>query len=273
MRTIFICIITALLVSPTWAQQNCEAFKLAGDSTRYQACLATNEAAGHYQFSRQFHEAMEEAIRIDPTYDYPYSARSVAYLKAGNFLEWKKLIDQAVVLNPAHHLGYRAWCRYQFFNDYEGAIADIERLEQLINYDIGHGANGDYHLTVTKAICYKMLGHIDKAIDIIESHMQRDDYWTGIYDYLHLGVLYLEKGLYDQALNAFEKQTEENEKAENLYYKALTLRKIGDEDRFIQTMRKAKEAYRSGRVLFDGYTEIADKIYLSDIEDALRKSN
>ncbi|WP_321538873.1 tetratricopeptide repeat protein [Flavobacterium piscinae] len=85
---------------------------------------------GQYQFSKEYQSILNESLKIDSTFDYAYWAKSIAYLKSGDFITWKKLIDKAVDLNPVEYLGYRGWCRYQFFRDYEGAINDIEALEK-----------------------------------------------------------------------------------------------------------------------------------------------
>src|SRR5690606_11486794 len=132
------------------AQPNCEVYKFSGDTLKYKACKKAMEVSGHYQFSKEYQTILDEAIKIDPTFDYAYWAKSIAYLKSGDFITWKTLIDKAVELNANEHLGYRGWCRYQFFRDYKGAIADIEKLDSLVTYDIGQSQNGTYHLNIAK---------------------------------------------------------------------------------------------------------------------------
>ena len=104
------------------AQPNCEAFRYYGDTLKYLACNKAMEITGHYQFSREYQSILDEALAIDSTFDYAYWAKSIAYLKSGDFITWKELIDQAVKYKPESYLGYRGWCRYQFFRDYDGAI-------------------------------------------------------------------------------------------------------------------------------------------------------
>jgi len=134
--------------------QNCQAFLYYGDTLQYEACLIAEERDGHYQYSKAYQEALDRAIEKCPYFSYGYFHKSVAYLKSGDFLTWKKLIDKAVELKPEENLGYRGWCRYQFFRDYQGAINDIERLDNLVTYDIGYSAGCEYHLNIAKAICY-----------------------------------------------------------------------------------------------------------------------
>ncbi|HKJ47919.1 MAG TPA: hypothetical protein VJ973_02460 [Christiangramia sp.] len=255
-----------------YAQPNCEAFKMAGDMVKYRSCKKAMEIKGHYQFSKAYQAKLDEAIEIDPTYDYPYWAKSIAYLKSGDFVTWKKLIDKAVEYNPEDRLGYRGWCRYQFFRDYKGAIEDIEEFDRLVDYDIGQSQNGMYHLNIAKGLCYSAIGEKDRAIDIIEEQIRlnEEDDFIGAYDYIHLGVLYLETGEFEKALKIFEKQSAYNELAESKYYMALTLRKLGKTAESKIALENARKLYLNGRKMFDFYSHPMDKIYLEDIDSELK---
>ncbi|SFT53003.1 hypothetical protein SAMN04489724_1172 [Algoriphagus locisalis] len=255
-----------------YGQQNCNSYLYKGDSLKYKACLVSERLAGLYQFSKEFQEVLDVALSIDSTYDYAYRAKSVGYLKSGDFLTWKKLIDKAVIYNPIENLGYRGWCRYQFFGDYKGAIEDIELLDSLISYDIGTSANGDYHLNIARALSYKALGERSKAIEIIETQLADTTHFVGKYDYLHLGVLYLANEECEKALDLFSKQEKENDFAENQYYIAVAHRELKNRSEYIAHLEKAIELYKQGRIMLDGYTHIADKIYLSEIEAELKKA-
>lgn len=263
-------LLLALLSPPLLKAQNCNAFLYQGDTLQYKACLVAEERAGHYQFSKEYQQALDRAIEICPYFSYAYRHKSVAYLKSGDFLTWKKLMDKAVELYPEDNLGYRGWCRYQFFRDYQGAIDDIERLDSMISHDIGSSANGDYHLHIARAICYKALGQKEKAIEIIETQLSQADHIPGLYDHFHLGVLYLETGKYEQALAAFRKQSENNDVADSHYYKAMTYQKLNQAELARQSLEHAKALYLQERRVTDYYTTPYDKIYLEDIERALQ---
>jgi tetratricopeptide (TPR) repeat protein len=252
------------------AQLNCNVYKLAGDEACYKACEEANAAAELYQGSKESQIKFDKAIKMCPTLDYAYFEKSVPYLKNGQFVEWKKLIDQAVDLNPTGRLGYRGWCRYQFLRDYKGAIADIERLDSMVNYDIGYAVNGDYHLQVARALCYKALGDKKKAIEIIETQLAVKDYVPMNYDYLHLGVLKLETGDVAGAILFLKKQIALNDYlADTYYYLALAYRQQGDQGECVTALEKAKVFYEKGRKRLDFYTHPADKVYLADIEREL----
>ncbi len=267
------CLILLLLsFSFVFAQPNCEAYKHYGDTLKYEACKKAMQIKGHYQFSKEYQTVLDESIEIDPTFDYAYWAKSIAYLKSGDFVTWKKLIDKAVEYNPKEHLGYRGWCRYQFFRDYKGAIEDIEKLDSLVDYDIGQSQNGTYHLNIAKGLCYKAIGKKEKAIKIIENQIRlnEEEDFVGAFDYLHLGALYLETERLEKAIEVFKKQSETNEIAENQYYSALAFLKLDKPTEYKSCLEKAKELYTVGRKMSDPYSNPMDKIYLENIENEIK---
>jgi len=272
MRYLVVIILIATSISIGQAQ-NCNAFLYAGDTLQYEACNIAEKAGRHYQFSRSYQKIYDQAIDKCPYFATAYRSKSVAYLKSGDFITWKKLMDEAVRLDPLEHLGNRGWCRYQFFRDYKGAIADIELLDSLISYDIGYSVNGDYHLNIAKAICYKSLGEKEKAIQIIEKHLDESEFSAGLYDYLHLGVLYLELGDYDKAIQNLKLQQSSNELAENHYYIALAYKASNKLDESNNHLVLAKEFYQEGRSMFDGYGHHTDKVYLKQIEEELNEQS
>jgi len=254
------------------AQPNCEAYKYLGDTLKYEACKKAMEIRGHYQFSKEYQSILDESIAIDPSFDYAYWAKSIAYLKSGDFVTWKKLIDKAVEYNPKEHLGYRGWCRYQFFRDYKGAIRDIETLDSLVDYDIGQSQNGTYHLNIAKGLCYKAISEKEKAIAVIQNQIKlnEEENFVGPYDYLHLGVLYLETEKFEKAVETFKKQSKNNELAENQYYLALTYLNLDKPAEFKSCLENAKELYNGGRKMLDPYSNPMDKIYFEDIENEIK---
>jgi tetratricopeptide (TPR) repeat protein len=265
-------IILLLSFSSVFAQPNCDAYKYYGDTLKYEACKKAEDVKGHSQFSKEYQTVLDESINIDPTFDYAYWAKSIAYLKSGDFVTWKKLIDKAVQNNPKEHLGYRGWCRYQFFRDYKGAIKDIEKLNDLVDYDIGQSQNGTYHLNIAKGLCYKGIGEKEKAIKIIENQIRlnEEENFIGVYDYLHLGVLYLETERFEKAIEVFKKQAQITELAENQYYAALAFLKLKKLTEYKSCLKKAKELYLEDRKMTDPYSNPMDKIYLENIENEIK---
>ncbi len=268
MKKIF-SILYLFITAQLYAQPNCQAYKYFGEDLKYEACTVAEKRNGHYQFSKEYQIALDEALAIDSTFAFAYKAKSTAYLKSGDFITWKALIDKAVHFNPKENLDYRGWCRFQFFNDYEGAIKDIELLDSLVDYDIGHCQNGFYHLQIARALCYKCLGQNEKAISIILEQFNDPAHYAGLFDYLHLGVLYLETEQYQKAIDVFKKQEQENDIAENRYYIALAYKEVKNKKDYLENLKLAFKKYNEGIRLLDPYVEQKDKIYLSQIEKEL----
>jgi len=249
--------------------QNCNAFLYQKDTLQYEACLIAEDAYQYYQYSREYQEILDKAIEKCPHFSYAYLNKSIAYLKSGDFITWKHLIDKAVEYNFKENIGYRGWCKFQFFRDYQGAIDDIESLEAVSKGNIGYSAGGQYHLKVAKALCYKQLSNVDKAISIMEPYMLDTTNQISVFDHLHLGVMYLETGTYDKAITHFNLQRVQNDLAENQYYLALCYQKMGNDSLFSEHITKAKEMYLRNQKMVFHYTEPIDRVYLKEIEDAM----
>lgn len=258
-------------IVPLYAPPNCEVFR--DDPPCYGACEEAMRAIRYRQGSWQSQSHFDKSLALCATFAYSYMEKAVPFLKRGDFITWKKLIDRAVELEPAQYLGYRGWCRLQFLRDYEGAIADIEELQNLVDYDIGYCQTGDYHLEVALALCYKELGQKQKAKQMIESKLREADYYLGPYDYYHLGVLAYELGHYQEAIEYLNRQIAENDYlGETYYFRALAHRALGAEEAFRTDMEQAGDYYRQGSFRTDTYCETIDKIYLRDIEEALNQA-
>ena len=247
------------------SQPNCNAFLYQGDTLQYKACKLAETAEKYYQFSREFQEIYDEALKISPNFAYAYREKSTAYLKSGDFLTWKKLIDKAADLDFGMNLGYRAWCRYQFFRDYKGAINDIEKLDSLTNYDIGYSQNGDYHLNITKGICYSALNQKQKAIKIFNKQLNTKNYTSGLFDYYQLGVTYYEIKEYKKALQSFEKQSVINEFAENAFYKSKIYKTLKKQNEYKKYKNSALQLFKENKKLFDPYTHHFNNVYYETI--------
>lgn len=252
--------------SLVFGQPNCNIYLYENDTIQYRACeisVAINKK--HYQFSKKYQDEYDSIIKIAPNFAYAYQAKSVAYAKSGDFLNWKILIDKAVELDPIEYLGYRGWCKFQFFRDYEGAIKDFEDLEQLTN-EIGYSANGNYHLLIAKAICYSAIGNKTKAIKIFEDTLKNRDYSVGIFDYYQLGVTYFEVKEYKKAMEAFIKQSKINQLAENVHFISKINLLENDQIAYSKNKLLAIQLYKEGKNLFDPYTHHYNKVYLLEIE-------
>ncbi|WP_336667476.1 tetratricopeptide repeat protein [Elizabethkingia anophelis] len=257
---IFISIISSIMFK---AQINCNSYN---NSDCKKACELVN-LAEQYQGYRDSQIAFDKAIELCPNFDYAYREKSVPYLKRGDFITWKKLIDKAVELNPKANLGYRGWCQYQFLRNYKAAINDIEEFEKIIGTDnIGCSQNGNYNLIIVKALCYKGIGEKKKAIEIIERQLSSKNYQTMLFDFYHLGVLYYEEGKYSKAKEFLNRQIENGDYyAEPYYYLGLINLKENNMDLAKKNTEKSLLYYSRSKFMKDKYAHIMDKIYKEDL--------
>lgn len=239
----------------------------------HKACLELEKSAMHYSGNEDFQRHLLKSIELCPNFHHAYFELSVNYAKRGLMHEWIKIINKAVQLSPKDHLGWRGWYHWFFMRNYEKAIADIDSLDAILNYDIGTTGDGLYHLNILKGLCYKGLGDLNQAITLIENTIATDEYYQGSYDYLHLGVLYLNTNQFEKALEAFEIQNSFNEISEAYYYSALVNIQLEDAEKARSYMKLALEKYDAQKSMADPYIQLPDEIYRSDILDVLSKIN
>jgi len=245
------------------SQPNCNLYQ--ANESCYQACIESEKAMKYYSGNRHFQEHLLRAIELCPDFDFAYFELSVNYAKRGLMHEWIKIMDKAVELAPTKHLGWRGWYHWFFAHNYEKAIADIDRLDALLDYDIGTTGDGLYHLNILKGLCYKGLGDIEQAIHIIQSCMADEEYYQGANDYLHLGVLYMENNELEKALKAFEIQNDYGEIAEAYYYSSLVYSRLGQNEMAMINAQTALEKYEKSIAMSDPYRELPDEIFRTDI--------
>ncbi|PIF43994.1 tetratricopeptide repeat protein [Chryseobacterium sp. 52] len=249
-----------IVYTNTIAQVNCNAVE--GENCK-KACELYNWASDR-QGNWESQEAFDKAIGLCPDFSNAYMEKAVPYLKNGDFVTWKILIDKAVAVDPKMHLGYRGWCKFQFLRDYTGAVQDLEELKKYYPEDLGRSLNGDYHLDVVKAMSYSALGQKEKAVGIIERLLVSRGYFKGMYDHYQLGVTYFELGRYDKASENFEKQSKEYDFAENIYFKSK-VSKIRNKD-YLDLKKLALATYDEGKTMKDVYTHHFNKVYRKQIE-------
>ncbi|PRB00212.1 hypothetical protein CQ046_19765 [Chryseobacterium sp. MYb7] len=249
-----------IVYTNTIAQVNCNAVE--GENCK-KACELYSWASDLQGYAES-QECFDKAIELCPDFSHAYMEKAVPYLKNGDFVTWKILIDKAVALNPQMHLGYRGWTKFQFLRDYKGAIQDLEGLKKYYPKDLGRSQNGDYSLDVVRAMSYSALGQKVKAAGIIERLLTTRGYVKGMFDHYQLGVTYFELGRYDKALENFEKQSKEYNFAENIYFKSK-VSKIRNKD-YLDLKMLALQTYDEGKTMKDVYTHHFNKVYRKEIE-------
>jgi len=252
------------------SQPNCNAY--TGECRK--ACEVFNQSERLNQGSLRAHVLFDSAIQLCPTFAFAWHEKSVGYLKNGEFLQWRKYMDEAVKLSPNIFLSNRGWCRFKFLHDYEGALADLQENKRINKNNNAWSNDGDYDLTVVMALCYRELGETEKALALFKEYFYEKEVvkstglGTGAYDYLHYGVTLMKAGKKNEAAAAFKKQISVYEQfPDTYYYLALLLPK--SDPGYQSNLLTALSYMEAGYSRKDPYCEALDEVYPSDLKKAL----
>ena len=266
-----------LTSSGAFAQYNCTIYK---DSSYARACRVYNAVDSFYQGSPQCQYYLDSAIAICPGFAPAWHEKSVPYLKRGDFITWKRLLDKAVELDELQFLQYRGWCRFKFLRDYEGALVDLKRYDTLTGFRHNYSNDGNYELHIVMALCERELGHLQEAwryfaMGIDSVRAQGGEAALGLYDYLHLGVTKMKAGDYPGAIAALRQENNKYDKfADTWYYLGCIYLATGNGGLARQYLEQAKALIsdHSGKYhLYDIYCQMPDVVYPSEIDSALAR--
>ncbi len=115
MKLLLLTLLLTLLLHPAMAQPNCNIYAVG--TPERAACELYIQAIEFPQGSIQSQVYFDRVLALCPTFAEAYHEKSVPYLKRGDFQTWKKLMDEAVRLQPARFLSDRGWCRFKFLHD------------------------------------------------------------------------------------------------------------------------------------------------------------
>lgn len=252
-------------------------------STEFDTCTIARDLWTHgerhlEQGSPESQRNLDSAIQLCPTYAMAWRERGVAYLKRGDFGNWAPNINKAIELEPLGFLGIRGWCRFDFLRDYEGAIADLTRLDTLVGFHTMYASDYNIYLIIGEANA--ALGNYDEALlyydkDINNTIKERGASWVGLYDYLYRGILKYKMGNLTGALDDFDNEIKMYESlADPYYFKGLVYAKLGKNEDAVKYLLKALELINGkGFKHKDPYCEVQEEIYVSDVEETLSKLN
>ena len=82
----------------------------------------------------------DSLIAICPNIAKAYQLKAIPYIKYGDYAKAFPLEDKAVELEPKNYTAYRGFLKCIFTKDYEGAIIDFQKAQQLTpnNYEMDH---------------------------------------------------------------------------------------------------------------------------------------
>jgi len=89
---------------------------------------------------KQWQQYCDSLISICPNIAVAYQHKAISFLKNGDYASAFPLEDKAIELSPKIWTAYRGFLKCIFTKDYNGAIADFQKAQQLTpnNYEMDH---------------------------------------------------------------------------------------------------------------------------------------
>jgi tetratricopeptide (TPR) repeat protein len=225
------------------APLNAQNAALDSSTARFERLI---ETVSIYSFEGQL--AADSFLKIDPTNASIWRVKAIPHLKGGDFPSWIKYANKAVENAPERYLAYRGFCKAIFIKDYEGALLDFEKRQNLTPKEDIHEM--DHSLEFWRGLCYLELGNLDSARFFMEKSLNkqlaiRTAEWAHYNDFFYLGVINYELNNLDKAqyyIDASLKNYAQFPDAH--YYKALILNKLGKSGEALEHLSQIENAWK-----------------------------
>lgn len=219
---------------------------------------------------------LDTAIFLDSANHKAWMEKSSWFIKIGAYHEYGTCINKAVELEPLSNLGYRAWTRLFCLRDYQGALADLDRLDSLtpeiMDYPWGENI---YYL---RGLAKMQMGKTEEALAafttcIERTRKEKGEEWTDVYAFVYRGEILFELGHLKESIRDFNKALKYHDKcAEAYYYKALALLTQQDSVVACENLKQSFEFARRGYVNTTIYRDVFNQLYIDDIEKQMKLS-
>lgn len=199
----------------------------------------------------------DSIILLCPNIAYAYRQKAIPYIKNGEYEKAFALNDKAVELDPKAWTAYRGFLKCIFTKDYEGAIIDFQKVQQLIP----NGFEMDHTYLFFEGLCNLELGNYSKAEENLKQDIliqkgndkENNAHFNTLF---YMGVLYYEmkdnekaKEYLLQCLSSYKELPDAN------YYLGLVYKREnngGLSDKYLQMAKQFK---------LQGYGLNEDNIY------------
>ena len=192
----------------------------------------------------------DTVIALCPNIAYAYREKGIPYLKNGEYEKAFLNNNKAVELDPKAWTAYRGFCKSIFTKDYEGAIIDFQKAQQLLP----NGFEMDHTYLFYEGLCNLELGNYVKAeanfkqdISIQTSGNIEKEGDVHFNTLLYVGILYYEMKNNEKAkeyllkcLNKYKELPEAN------YYLALVYKRESNtelKDKYLQIAKQTIGQY------------------------------
>ena len=216
----------------------------------------------------------DSLIAICPNIAEAYQHKAVPYLKNGEYEKAFALIDKAVALDPHTWMSYRGFCKCIFTKDYEGAIADFKKAQQIFPgaYEMDHSYYFWQGVSYLELKNYTEAEKYFKQDLTIETHgdSTKNAHFNSLF---YVGVLYYEWKRSDLAKDYLLKcLAQYNQHPVANYYLAMVYKTKNNLALEKKYLTAAKQAFEQGYAINEDnrfYANFPHEIRLSEVNQAL----
>jgi tetratricopeptide (TPR) repeat protein len=198
-------------------------------------------------------------LALCPNIAYAYRQKGIPYIKNGEYEKAFSLYEKMVELDPKAWTAYRGFCKCIFTKDYEGAIIDFQKAQQLLP----NGFEMDHTYFFYEGLCNLELGNYSKAEENLKQDIfiqtkgiilnEGDVHFNTL---LYVGILYYEMRENEKAKTYLLKcLSRYKELPDANYYLALVYAREGNAALKEKYLRIAKETRSKG------YSSNEDNLY------------
>ncbi|MEO8821707.1 MAG: hypothetical protein ABI374_12740 [Ginsengibacter sp.] len=218
----------------------------------------------------------DSVIAICPNVAQAYELKAIPFIKYGDFAKAFPLEDKAVEFAPKEFTSYRGFLKCIFTKDYEGAIIDFNKAEQLVP----NGYEMDHTFSFYEGLCNLELDNYRKA----EENFMKDifiqtggDTAKGVHynSLFYMGVLYYEMKNYAMAKEYLLKCIAVyNQHPDANYYLAIVFRKMKNKTLEKKYLTISRQAFEDGYNLVEDnirYVNYPHQVTLYEVEHALKE--
>lgn len=210
----------------------------------FQSSVYKNEGV----FSTEWQIHLDKALAKDPANAYLWQQKAMPLFKQGKYELGMPFLDKAVEHAPDEHQAYRAFMKCIFAKRYRDAIEDFEDCMSRH----GDAYVMDHSFSFYIAISYIQLNQFAKAEALLAKELKRqagarENDLVHHLDLYYLGICQFERNRFEEAIATFDRAIELYPQfSDALYYKTLSLQKLGDNEEAASVYKKAEEYGKKG---------------------------
>lgn len=202
----------------------------------------------HHYFSREYQEEIDKGLAKDSTIAYLWQQKAMPLFKQGKYEIGMELLDKAVKYDPLRWQEYRAFMKCIFSKTYRDAIEDFKDCKAKYpgSYVMDH--SHDFYI----GLCHLQLNEFDKAEKVFEIDNVKKEKEVGRdgvhhVDLFYYGISKFENKNYEYAISLFNWALEiYPEFSDAMYYKAISLDRLGNREKAREVMKEAKINGKNG---------------------------